>query len=345
VQTVEQSGFLRLWSIFFRAIPEFMALGLYVGAAYTFYVLIYAEYFSGICPLYLSMQAAIIIARSVTIISVILFSPADENMRLLPFDNSISRIGHRSVQLFAWLIAGGMMLVFQLEYAGLTGDSKLVIRICYGSILIIAVGLLLIIKRRHISKWIRGDEVVSSGFRAQIAGKWLAAALCYIVSLWILWIIRLLIVGTEFGFAFAVSFLIVPIYLMLDSLLGWFQCALFPSSEADENSDLSQDDRAEAPAGMASYFRVFSRIVLVFLLGLWVFSLWKDGAVLSEAAKGKGMEVLLILCASFLLWMFINKMISRYLDSREKIMQNQKRRLIVNGAMLPCLIVDKLCCQ
>ncbi len=54
------------------------------------------------------------------------------------------------------------------------------------------------------------------------------------------------------------------------------------------------------------------------MLGLWVLSLWNEGAVLSEAAKVKGMEVLLILCASFLLWMLINKMISRYLDSREK---------------------------
>jgi len=290
VQTVKHSGFLRFCLILSRAIPEFMALGLFVGAAYTFYVLIYAEFFSGICPLYLSMQATIISARSVSIVSRILFSPTDEQMRLLPFDNTISRMAHRSVQLFAWLVAGGMMFVFLLKHAGLTGDSELVIRICYGSILIVAVVMVLVVNRKQISGWIRGDEITQNGFRAQIAGKWLPVALCYIASLWVLWVIRLLIVGPEFGFAFAISFLIVPIFLILDSFLGWFQDILFPSPENDGKPDLTEDKEVRTPTGIASYFRTSSRIVLVFLLGLWMFSLWKDEAVLSESTQIKGME-------------------------------------------------------
>ena len=40
-QASEGSDLLRLWTIVSQAIPEFMALGLFVGAAYTFYVLIW----------------------------------------------------------------------------------------------------------------------------------------------------------------------------------------------------------------------------------------------------------------------------------------------------------------
>jgi len=86
-QASEGSGLLRLWTIVSQAIPEFMALGLFVGAACTFYVLIYAEYFSGICPLYLSMETTIIIARSISIVSKIVFSPGNDKLRLLPFDD------------------------------------------------------------------------------------------------------------------------------------------------------------------------------------------------------------------------------------------------------------------
>ena len=313
-----RSGVMRVWLILSQAIPEFMALGLFVGAAYSFYVLIYAEYFSGICPLYLSMETTIITARSISIVSKILFSPADKVLRLPPFDDISSRVGHRSVQLFAWLGAGGFLFVSLVEHAGLVGDSKLVIRICFGSLLIIALILLLIFQRKNISGWIRGDETLNGSFRGQLAGKWLPVALCYIGSLWVLWIVRLLIVGPEFGFAFAISFMIVPLYLLLDSLLGWLLCSLNSTNE-EEQATVLEDERGDAQPAMLSYLRNFGRIVLCVLLGLWVLSLWGEGIAFSNEAKVKAMEVLFILCVSFLLWKIINKIISTYLDNRAKI--------------------------
>lgn len=318
-QASEGSGLLRLWTIVSQAIPEFMALGLFVGAAYTFYVLIYAEYFSGICPLYLSMETTIVIARSITIVSKILFSPGNEKLRLLPFDDTISRIGHRSVLLFAWLVTGGLMFASLVEHAGLVGDSKLVVRICFGSILIIAVVLLLIFNRKHIRQWIRGDELTVHLFRVQLADKWLPITFCYIVSLWVLWIVRLLIVGPEFGFAFAVSFLIVPIYLILDSLLGWLQCSLGSPSKREESPDSLEEERGKAPLGIAFYLRAFARIVVLILLSLWMLNLWGEGISFSDAEKMKALEVLFILCVSFMSWKLINKIITDYLDNRARI--------------------------
>lgn len=315
----EGSGLLRLWTIVAQAIPEFMALGLFVGAAYTFYVLIYAEHFSGICPLYLSMKTTIVIARSVSIVSKILFSPGNDKLRFLPFDDTISRIGHRSVQLFAWLVSGSLMFTSLVKHAGLDGDSKLVVHLFFGSVLIITAMLLLIFNRKHIRQWIRGDKSTAHVFRVHLSDKWLPITFCYIISLWLLWIVRLLIVGPEFGFAFAVSFLIVPIYLILDSILGWLQCSLVSSPAEEEGADVVEEERGDAPLGIAFYLRAFARSVVLVLLILWMMHLWGEGISFSEAEKNKGMEVLFILCVSFLLWKLINKIITGYLDNRARI--------------------------
>ncbi len=310
------TGLQRFWMALLQSIPEFIALVGFVVASYGFYVLIYAEYFSGICPLFLSLLTTIIVARCVSIFSRMLFSPGESNLRLVPLDDKISLIGHRSVVLFAWLVAAGFLCVSLFEHAGLKGDSKLILRLSWGSLYIFTVVLLLHFNRKAISQWIRGRAPLDSihWLRIQLAGKWYFMALGYIFLLWFLWMIRLVIVGPEFGFAFGVSLFIVPIFLALDSFLGWLLATIIESPEGEGME--AEEDVGPVPSvkqGVFYYFRTFTRILLVLSLALWVMNLWERGVAFSDEVKAKGLEVLVILFVAYLVWQIINKLISGYL--------------------------------
>ena len=314
-------GRVQVWTVLLRAVPQFIALGVFVGAAYGFYVLMYAEYFSGICPLYLSMQTTIIGARCVAVFSSMVFSPTSRELRLLPLGDEISRIAHNTIRSFAWLAAGGFLFVSLVEHGGLSGDSRLFIRICFGSIMVLAAVLLLLFYRVEITRWMEGDTA-GKGIRGWLAAKWLPLSLSYAALLWILWVVRLLIAGPEFGFAFAVSFLIVPIYMMLDTVLGWL---LHSIVVAEEPKGTAEDEEQEEEAlRLVDYLQIIGRGVLVLFLFLWVLSLWGEGVQVSEAGKNKAAEVLVILCVFYLVWKVITKAISIYLEKRARIHEDSE---------------------
>lgn len=312
----------KVWAALLQTVPEFVALGIFVSAAYGFYVLIYAEYFSGICPLYLSMQTTIIGARSISILSRMAFAPESRVIRLLPVSDGISAMAHRTVRFLAWLVAGGLLFVSLMEHGGLRGDSKLFVRLSFGSVLVATAVLLLIINRAQITAWIAKDGGGGQGVRGWLATKWLPMSLCYVALLWGVWVVRLLIAGPEFGFAFAVSFLIVPIYLVLDAILGWLLNSIFVSDEADGRTE--GDERDEGTMGLVYYMRVVGRGVVALLLFLWVLSLWGEGIPLGEAEKNKAAEVLVILCVFYLVWRGIAKTISIYLEKRARIQEDEE---------------------
>ena len=314
-------GGVQIWTVLLRAVPQFIALGVFIGAAYCFYVLMYAEYFSGLCPLYLSMQTTIIGARSVAIFSSMLFSPASSELRLLPLGDDISRIAHNTIRSFAWLAASGLLFVSLVEHGGLSGDSRLFIRICFGSIMVLAAVLLLLFYRKEITRWVEGDAAGKS-IRGWLATKWLPLSLSYAVLLWVMWVVRLLIAGPEFGFAFAVSFLIVPIFLVLDTLLGWLLQSILVAEDAATTGE--DEEQEEDGLGLVGYLRVIGRGVLALLLFLWMLSLWGEGVQFSEAEKTKAAEVLLILCVFYLVWKIITKAISIYLENRAKIQEESE---------------------
>lgn len=145
----------RLWLLWMQAIPEGISLIFFVAASYYFYVQIYADFFSGICPLFLSLLTMVLVARGITLVSSILFSCGDGRIRVLPLGDVNSKVAHRCVQLLAWIVAGGSLCVSLFEHAGLQGDSKLTLRLFFGSLYIMVLLFLLHLQRKRISTWLQ----------------------------------------------------------------------------------------------------------------------------------------------------------------------------------------------
>ena len=311
----------RLWALLLKSIPEFIALATFVAASYLFYVLIYADYFSGLCPLYISLLTIIIVARTLSIFSAALLSPGNNKLRLISLDDKTSMIGHRSIVFFAWMVVGAILCILLFEHAGLEGDSALILRFIFGSLCIFSVALFLIVYRGTITDWIQGNNTPETvhWFRDQMASKWLYMALGYVLLLWVVWVVQLVIVGPEFGFAYGVSLFVVPIFLLLDGILGWLLSTISePEPEKPEGKD-AEEALAPEEHVVFFYLRAFTRVALVVGIALGLMNLWGKGILFSKDTKEKGIEVFLILFVVYVLWQVINKAISAYLDNRAQI--------------------------
>ncbi len=217
-------------------------------------------------------------------------------------------------------MSGGILCIALFEHAGVDGDSKLILRMAFGSFCLFAVAMLLFFYRTIITQWIRGSDFSKRAhwFRDQMASKWVFMALGYIFLLWAVWVVQLVLVGPEFGFAYGVSLFVVPIFLILDSLLGWLLSTINePGSAQVQEPDDSLPEPPEAHVAFF-YFRTFTRVFLVVGIGLWIMSLWGKGILFSEATKAKGTEVVFILLVAYILWQGLNRSISSYLDNRAR---------------------------
>jgi len=106
--------------------------------------------------------------------------------------------------------------------------------------------------------------------------------------LWAVWVVQLVLVGPEFGFAYGVSLFVVPIFLILDSLLGWLLSTINePGSAQVQEPDDSLPEPPEAHVAFF-YFRTFTRVFLVVGIGLWIMSLWGKKDTFLRGNKGKG---------------------------------------------------------
>jgi len=319
---VTVGGWLRLWIILLQVIPDVLALLFFVAASYGAYVLIYAAYFSGICPLYLSLLTTIVAARTITLVCRIFFAPRDNRLALVRLEKKTASLVYSSIITSGWIVVSGVMFIILFKHAGVRGDSLLLLKLALGSFFCLLVAVVIWCNRKTVARFISntGELQNAHGFREQLAASWHVMALGYLLLLWIFWVVRLVVSGPEFAVAFVVSLFIVPIFLVLDRLLNVLffsisgagrdeQAAVALQDGGAADSDIGQPgDHIFQPA-----LRLTARLVLAGLLFFWLLYLWGYPLSISSQALDKLTDSLFIAASAVLFWKMIDVFISNYL--------------------------------
>ncbi len=304
----------KLWLGLVNAAPEFISILFFAAISYLGYILFYSDYFSIICPFYLTILVTIVFIRVTILMSTILFSPTDDSIRLVPWDSDTAGIAHRINSIFVSVLTIGLMSIGLLKYGGLKGDSLFILKFLSGTIFLLVTGLLLILNRKTIAgKLFKFSETGSM--------TWLYLLEIYLFILWVIWSGKLLLSESEFTLAFSASLLIIPIFLVLDSLTGWF--FRFFTHAVTEGSDVAETDKNEEenvdePGLLYSYLRSLSRLILATLLLLWLLHLWGFENTYAPLAVTAMKKVAFIVIIFMILWRLIDKIISNLLASSEE---------------------------
>jgi len=313
------SGWQRFWAVFLRTIPDLIGILFFIGASYVGYVLIYAAYFSGICPIYLSLLTAITIARLISLVSHMFFAPEPDRTALIPLKQKTAALSHYSITISGWFITLGIMLLTLFKHAGVQGDSLLLLKMGFGTLITLLIGIVILKNRNNVARnvFTMSSDGNPAGVQGYLAANWHIMALGYLLLLWMFWLVRLIVVGPQFTLAFAVSLFIVPIFLLLDRLIIGFFRSLFNPEPSDEEPDNDSNEDDSAPSVLFPYLLLISRLLLIGLLGFWLFSLWGYPLAFSDAVIDKGLEILLTVLAAFFLWKAIDMFIRNYLKNKE----------------------------
>jgi moderate conductance mechanosensitive channel len=315
----------RLMLAFARILPEVLSLLFFMLVTYLLYVLIYTNYFSIICPTFLFILVTVSVIRFSALIFSFLLASDDEPIRLIRCDNATARVSYHSMILFTAILTIGIMSVNLLKYGGLKGDSLLLVTLFFGTLFIAAAGIVLTFNRKNIT-WLlfhkprHPHAALESG--AISATLWLVPAIIYLALLWLIWTGTLILKGASLPLAFTMSLLIIPIYLVLDRLIGSFFTFVKNSLSAGEevpegNSELLMKESSK-PNTLVSYLRTLSRVVLIGLLLMWVLHLWNIQFAYSQSLASGIERVGFIFVIFFILWQIIDKSIGSYLARKDK---------------------------
>ena len=313
-----------LWLALAHAVPKVLSLIVFVVSAYAAYILIYASYFSIICPTFLMTLVTVVIIRVVAIIADLILSPGNAPIRLIDCGDDTAKVGYQSVVTFITILTLGVMSVSILKYGGLKGDSLLLVKLFYGTIFLAATGLMLIWNRTTISGWI-SDVPQRASEDAKLAVQrsyvWIILAGIYLVTLWLIWSSKLILSESQMTLAFTMSLLLIPIFLILDGLIGWlFNFARETFSSDDKVLDGETDELQDrsSPGVISTYLRTLSRVALIVLLLIWVLHLWHIRFAYTPALIAGIGRVIMIVIIFFVIWQIIDKSIGIYLSRKEE---------------------------
>lgn len=315
---------LRPWIILLQVIPDVLALLFFVAASYVAYVLFYASYFSGICPIYLSLLTAIVAARTVSLGFRIFIDHRDNRLTLFSLDKKTATLVYYSITASGWIVILGIMFINLFKYAGVRGDSLLLLKLGFGTLLCLLVALAIWLNRRTADRLIVAADNLQrkNGFREQLAANWHIMGLGYLLILWSLWTVRLVVSGSGFTVAFVVSLFIVPIFLVLDRLMNRLVVSFMKSETTtlgtggqgdDDGSSVDQNDNDHT---FLSYLRLIYRMLLSCLLFVWLLYLWGYPVAISPHVINMAIEVIVIVMSAFFLWKVIDLFIRNHLASK-----------------------------
>ena len=322
------SGLAKLWGAVLKALPSLIGLFLFSVFGLILFLAFFGTEASGIRPLFVALLAVIVMAWLISSFSRMFCSPSWPALRLLPLYDQGAVYLHRSLVLFGWVLPSGYIAIMLLKYAGIWGDSLVILMIAYGAVIILIFGVMIWRHRTYVASRIRGcitDDCDGTGwFTDLFASIWHLLALAYLFIVWILWSGRLIVLGPGFDSAFVISLLIVPIYLIIDRASIWVISTIIGSlqkgKEAIDGKEVSgsesagpQSEEADAAASFAVIRRI-TRTVIIFGLMLWLMGIWGFKVPFSESIVNVGFNVLITLVLAFIAWRILNSFVSRKLD-------------------------------
>lgn len=271
---------------------------------------------------FMAVLIAVTCIRLIQIISKLIFSPTNGQLRVVPMQDRTAWLSHRlMVWTFAYIIAG-LMFAVVARRLGAELETVRLLQLIIATLLIVLTGFGILKCRKQIQDNIIAagatDEQSPSWGRQQFAKIWHILALLYLAILWLLLLSDLADPSVEGGGAFILSFFVVPIWMVADQLVQWVVSYAMSTLRIhqDEYEDLDEPSEAEViqrQKGKALYLKVkgLARLLLIGAFIVWVANLWHIRIPLFSELASFMLDSIVILTVALVFWQFINSWIER----------------------------------
>ncbi|MDJ0623591.1 MAG: mechanosensitive ion channel [Desulfocapsaceae bacterium] len=319
--TTDDAQFCRmekLVSTLVKIAPDAVGLFIFVVVAMlTFTVFIWTS--SPFVQLFfMATLMTISLIRIIILLSQVVFSPTILQFRVLPVHCGTANTLHKLlVWTGSYMIIAVMfsVVVFKL---GAQKETLQLLQMIFASLILFITAAATVVYRKKIREQIllSAEEEPTWG-RKKFSDIWHILALLYIFVLWFLIIHSVdSPPETRSRGAFFLSFFIVPIWLVMDRLVQWivqFSLKILKIYDGESPTDLSPEELEQYEKGRRMYLwcRPTARVFLVFILGIWLASLWGISFPIFSKFTNVFFDAAIILTLALLFWQFISSWIER----------------------------------
>lgn len=305
-----------------KQLPHAIGLLLFWGGAYLAYFSFIWTDSPFVQLFFLAVLISITIIRLITLISNLVFSPTAITFRLLPMQCNLAGGIHRLIVWATIYMVVVLMFSVVIRQLGAQANTVSLLQLFFASVLL-GITALFIIRYRHpvkqqiISAAQKYGENATWG-RIKFATLWHFFGLTYLFSLWFLLLNDLIDPGQKHRGAFILSFFILPIWLIADKLVQWLikyamATLKIHMDHYDDQTSPTEEEIEHREKGKQTFRRVlsFSRSGLVFILMIWLASLWDINIPIFSNLTAVIFDSLIILTLALIFWQFISSWIER----------------------------------
>ncbi|MFO7619850.1 MAG: mechanosensitive ion channel [Bacteroidales bacterium] len=327
-------GLGRIWGAMLHILPSLVHITAFTFASLGIFIFTHTGQIQPVRALFMAILVAIVLARSIVLVSTFLFSPGITGFRLLPMDDLPAATVHRSISIPAWYIAFGMMFITLLADLGAAQATLQFVGVVLGTVLIVLIIIIILVRKETVRASIlsvdEGEEV--SWLRRQFASSWHIPAMLYLFGIWLIWINTMLSGAERDNGALLISLMIVPLYLLLDQFAQWLVGAIvttlniFQPSSNKTNGDDEQTfaEIREKQARLKKYMLKGLRIFIGMVLVIWLMSLWGYTVPFAAHLVRAFFDILVTLTLALIFWRIASGFIEKKLTESYQEEEDEK---------------------
>ncbi|MFZ3044922.1 MAG: mechanosensitive ion channel domain-containing protein, partial [Desulfatirhabdiaceae bacterium] len=303
-------GWLRFSAAVVRISPEFLGIVVFTLVSGLLFAVSGISQKPGLRLVFIAIMMMVVLIRLITLLSRLVWSPHAAGLRLASVSDTTAAYLHRNLtRLAAYFV---ILYVFALFLLKLQAPVNMIILvILFFSIPFLAMTAQFLWNSRmmvsdHLRLTASDSNREVSWFRNQMASGWHILVMGYVVLVWLLGMGRLILYGPKTDQAFAISFMILPLYLILVRVGKWLvmeTLGTIGKTPEEENT---------------RYFAIamgLVRIIIGFTLALWLMNIWGIDLPFVNPIVQASFRILVTLILAHVIWGKINRYIQRRMAS------------------------------
>lgn len=317
-------GPARFISGFIRSIPELLSILVFAVSGYLIFFLTLGAAHPPLNLLYNGALLTICIFLFVRYLARLFLSPTLPVFRIIPVSDNSAQIFFNLIHIFTFFIIATIYTVILMRGNSMGYSVANAVKETAATLVTLTSILLVFYYRRPVADYIRSNisETGNTQWAAKVFAKsWHMLAAFYFLFLWSLLLYDYVNSGYRSSKgAFVISFLIIPIWLLVNALGQWVTRNIFntlgmykPEMEEKRNFPLSEQEliHQEESQRLFDKARNFTRIAITVVLGIWLARLWNFYIPYVSELTGVFFDTLLILISALFFWKTISSWIER----------------------------------
>lgn len=317
----------KLISGFARIIPDIIGMFIFIFTSYILFTLFFDTSHGPVRLFFISALILVVLIRMTTFVSQMMCSPRVLEFRILPLSDSMAKGLHHGIIIFASYLFTVTLFAILTKALGAQTNTVMILQLLASTALVAACIFAILYFKTDISQYIfqSGTGKGNTSWAKNVfASIWHIPAIAYLLILLTLLIYDFSQIEQQpTKGAFLISFLVVPIWMIMNSIGQWVVLTtlstlhLHQAEYEDDGKEILEEEITRREEGQQLHVKTanIARILVTMMVALWLANLWDFYIPYLSELSGVFFDTLIILATALVFWQMLSGWIERKINS------------------------------